>query len=113
MRVKAAHHELRGLVLARNEFATFLHRRMTLDKSDRWCKKEDEEEGRGEEKKMGDDEAALWGGQSSQTVVVEEERQLLPPPIDEARFCSKCYVVDACMLFRKVRLSLSPPSFWV
>lgn len=32
-----------------------------------------------------------------------EESQILPPTIDNERECSKCYALDACMLYRRVR----------
>ncbi|PRQ72091.1 AAA domain-domain containing protein, partial [Rhodotorula toruloides] len=83
-RVQAARNEIRGLILARNRFATFLHRRMTLTPSE-------------------DEDDALWGDVdvpvSSQ--VEGAELALLPPPIDDERSCKKCYVGDACMLYRK------------
>ncbi|KAL7342171.1 AAA domain-containing protein [Rhodotorula toruloides] len=83
-RVQAARNEIRGLILARNRFATFLHRRMTLTPSE-------------------DEDDALWGDAdfpvSSQ--VEGAELALLPPPIDDERSCKKCYVGDACMLYRK------------
>lgn len=48
-----------------------------------------------------DDEQALWGDEAE--AEPEEDRPLLPAPIDEERSCKRCYAVDACMLFRKVR----------
>lgn len=52
-----------------------------------------------------DEDDALWGDAdfpvSSQ--VEGAELALLPPPIDDERSCKKCYVGDACMLYRKVR----------
>lgn len=66
--------------------------------------------GRGADSSAGEDqedEEALWGDVdfpvSSQ--VEGAELALLPPPIDDERSCNKCYVGDACMLFRKVRVS--------
>ncbi|GEM10851.1 DNA replication helicase Dna2 [Rhodotorula toruloides] len=112
-RVQAARNEIRGLILARNRFATFLHRRMTLTPAG-WvpqtqptqasqppsglrageCKAEADDEGEDE---------ALWGDVdvpvSSQ--VEGAELALLPPPIDDERSCKRCYVGDACMLYRK------------
>ena len=38
-----------------------------------------------------------------------EELPILPPTIDNERECSKCYAVDACMLYRRVsHFSCSP-----
>ena len=63
--------------------------------------KTEEPEARKEEK----EDEALWGDVdipvSSQ--VEGAELALLPPPIDDERSCKKCYVGDACLLYRKVR----------
>lgn len=113
-RVQAARNEIRGLIMARNGFATILNRRMTLSPSGGSASTQrstatvpptsqptpkDEEE---------DEEAALWGevGLPPCTAdAVDAEPALLPPPIDDERSCKKCYVRDACMLFRRVRLA--------
>ncbi|BGP34795.1 DNA replication endonuclease-helicase Dna2 [Rhodotorula toruloides] len=114
-RVQAARNEIRGLILARNRFATFLHRRMTLTPSDfvpptqasqasqpspdSLRTPKDEPDAKKEEK----EDEALWGDVdipvSSQ--VEGAELALLPPPIDDERSCKKCYVGDACLLYRK------------
>ncbi|BGP02897.1 putative DNA replication helicase Dna2 [Rhodotorula toruloides ATCC 204091] len=114
-RVQAARNEIRGLILARNRFATFLHRRMTLTPSgfvpptqvsqasqpppgSPRNVKDEPSTGNAE-----DEDDALWGDVdvpvSSQ--VEGAELALLPPPIDDERSCKKCYVGDACMLYRK------------
>ena len=36
------------------------------------------------------------------------EEAFLPPTIDDARVCGRCYSVDTCMLYRKVRPCLFP-----
>ncbi|GAA5914570.1 hypothetical protein JCM5296_006275 [Sporobolomyces johnsonii] len=118
-RVQAARNEIRGLILARNRFATFLHRRMTLSPSRppfsqtqipprEEIKVEATEEA---DVDMDDDEAELWaamgtpkdmiGGTPPEEKEEDEEPPLLPPPIDDERSCKKCYVGDACMLFRR------------
>jgi hypothetical protein len=63
-----------------------------------------------------EDEEALWGDEDGTEALwdedggteaaeeEEDERQLMPAPIDDERSCKRCYVADACMLFRKVRL---------
>jgi DNA replication ATP-dependent helicase Dna2 len=33
-----------------------------------------------------------------------EDQSFLPETIDEERFCSRCYALDACMLYRKVSI---------
>lgn len=75
VRVPAGRNELRGLIMARNEMAGYVVRRMKTSK------REDAKEGHAE-------------------VVVEEA--FLPPTIDDERVCGRCYVNDACMLYRKV-----------
>lgn len=116
LRVKAARNEIRGLLLARNEFATYLHRRMTLSvngwpgstQSQTEVKREPDSTPK--VKAEPDDETALWGGADEEAAlwgdeeVVEpdEDRPLLPAPIDDERLCKRCFAVDACMLFRRV-----------
>ena len=39
------------------------------------------------------------GGRKGEPVAVED---FLPPTINDLRICGKCYVVDTCMLYRKV-----------
>ncbi|GAA5950222.1 hypothetical protein JCM21900_003514 [Sporobolomyces salmonicolor] len=118
-RVQAARNEIRGLILARNGFATFLHRRMTLSPDlppfphtqtpprEMEVKVEAMEEA---DVDMDDDEAELWAVMGTPKGVIgrtpseeeeDEEPPLLPPPIDDERSCKKCYVGDACMLFRR------------
>lgn len=123
LRVKAARNEIRGLIIARNEFATYLHRRMTLSvngwpgstPSQSVEKEKVEVKKEAEPELVDEDEEALWGDEDgtgalwdedggAQAAEEEDERQLLPAPIDDERSCKRCYVADACMLFRKVRL---------
>ncbi|BGP10813.1 DNA replication ATP-dependent helicase/nuclease DNA2 [Rhodotorula toruloides] len=114
-RVQAARNEIRGLILARNRFATFLHRRMTLTPSGFVPPTQPSQASQPlpgshrpvqDEPSVGkaeDEDDALWGDVdvpvSSQ--VEGAELALLPPPIDDERSCKKCYVGDACMLYRK------------
>ncbi|GJN93127.1 hypothetical protein Rhopal_006172-T1 [Rhodotorula paludigena] len=117
-RVQAARNELRGLILARNRFATFLHRRMTLSPAGPFgasqCSAERSSPPTGsqplpalkrEEQTVGgdDDDAALWDAAAAPACsgTSAEGEALLPPPIDDGRSCKKCYVRDACMLFRR------------
>ncbi|GAA5968485.1 hypothetical protein JCM11641_007653 [Rhodosporidiobolus odoratus] len=118
-RVQAARNEIRGLILARNRFATYLHRRMTLTPSGApaasqvpplssqftageegaAADKAEEEDGSEE-----DDEDALWAAMGTPCTPPSSQAgdlALLPPPIDEERSCRKCFVRDACMVFRK------------
>lgn len=85
----AARNEIRSLIISRNEFATYHHRRTTLsDYSNLLSTDLEESDEKKIDKKKRDHD--------------EEETPLLPPPIDEARSCKWCYVSDACMLYRKV-----------
>ncbi|GAA6036376.1 hypothetical protein JCM8097_001691 [Rhodosporidiobolus ruineniae] len=119
-RVQAARNEIRGLILARNRFATYLHRRMTLSPAgfppssqllsqSQYAVasspvKPKTEPAQDDE----DDDAALWGDFDTElaptgtpTASQRERVALLPPPIDEERSCKKCFVRDACFLFRR------------
>ncbi|KAI5475195.1 DNA replication ATP-dependent helicase Dna2 [Pseudohyphozyma bogoriensis] len=78
-RIKPARNEIRGLLIARNEFATYLHRRTTLSTSLFPKFEDDEEEIAVPPSTLEREEAAL---------------PLLPPPIDEPRSCKWCYAVD-------------------
>jgi DNA replication ATP-dependent helicase/nuclease Dna2 len=71
MRVPTLRNELKGLIMARNELASYLMRaRVTNPKA-----------------------------HNSANPI---ERPILPPTLDNDYKCSKCYVVDGCMLYRKV-----------
>ncbi|BGP19447.1 hypothetical protein JCM10213_006267 [Rhodosporidiobolus nylandii] len=117
-RVQAARNEIRGLILARNRFATYLHRRMTLSPgglpantqltlaSSQAASEELMIKGQGldknDENDENDDEDALWAGMGSQLNGSQPgEAALLPPPVDDERSCKKCFVRDACMVFRR------------
>lgn len=102
-RVKAARNEIRSLLITRNDFATYLHRRMNLSRtSGSWPT----------QGSTAQNETTLDSSSSFVEVVEpptnahledEEGRSLLPQPIDDPRSCKWCYVADACMLFRRVR----------
>ncbi|KAK4699919.1 DNA replication ATP-dependent helicase/nuclease Dna2, partial [Phenoliferia sp. Uapishka_3] len=85
IRVKGARNEIRGLIIARNEFATYLHRRMTLSKPSQWTPPEEDAPPR----------------PPTPDLEIIDSRPLLPPPIDDYRSCKWCYTNDACMLFRR------------
>lgn len=70
--VHSGWNEVRGLIMTRNEMASYLVRR----NEDNQGKKGDAEE------------------------------PFLPPTINQDRICGRCYVADACMLYRKVRAPL-------
>ncbi|GAA5861587.1 hypothetical protein JCM8547_008083 [Rhodosporidiobolus lusitaniae] len=108
-RVQAARNEVRGLIIARNDFATYLHRRMTLSPSGSPAASQKQKTPiKSQEEKVAkeedEDEDAMWAeldeaGTPSASQV--EELALLPPPIDDEWACKKCYSRDACMLFRR------------
>ncbi|BGP51084.1 DNA replication endonuclease-helicase Dna2 [Rhodotorula kratochvilovae] len=107
-RVQAARNEIRGLILARNRFATFLHRRMTLSPSGAPASTQrsaiEVQPSSPATAAESDDEAELWDEVDVPACSVdpdEADKALLPPPIDDERSCKKCYVRDACMLFRR------------
>ena len=75
MRVPVGRNEVRGLVGVRNSLAGFIVRR-----------------GR-QGRKIGKGEVEVG--------TVEEP--FLPPTLDDERMCKRCYSLDPCMLYRKVR----------
>ena len=79
IRVPVSRNELRGLMITRNELANYLTRRLRM--------------------RM---DTTSGSGQTGDSC------SFLPPTIDQERACSRCYVADACMLYRKVgdRLSI-------
>ena len=87
MRVAQTKNELRGLIQARNQLAAYASLRsdpvsgkvhaVTADKND-------------EDESVDNIDETLT------------RLSILPPPIDDERTCKRCYVVDACMLYRKV-----------
>lgn len=79
-RVHRALREVRSLLLARNEMATYKSRLPTIVVAD---DASDDE--------FGFDDAAL---------AQLDDPSLLPPTIDSAYKCARCYARDACMLYR-------------
>ena len=73
VRVPRGRNEIRGLLVARNEMASYVVRRS------------------GEGAKETDAD-----------VDVEERASFLPPTIDDERVCGRCYALDTCMLYRRV-----------
>lgn len=71
MRVLTVRNELKDLIMARNELASYMMR-----------KRVSKPEREGSSNPVG--------------------RTFLPPTLDDDYKCSKCYVVDGCMLYRKV-----------
>ncbi|KZT71118.1 Dna2-domain-containing protein [Daedalea quercina L-15889] len=71
VRVPAVRNEVRALLVARNEMAAYMMRRM-----------------RG-------------GARNDEKESVPEVEAFLPPTIDDAWQCGKCFALDTCMLYRK------------
>ncbi|GAA5984572.1 hypothetical protein JCM10908_003406 [Rhodotorula pacifica] len=120
--VRRGDNELRGLIMARNRFASYLNSRVTLSErgeqiSPSQATSTSDRRRRTPSPAMSDSEAALWspvpasptvaascGGASlSQASVIasDVDRALLPPPVDEVRACKRCYVGNACRVFRR------------
>jgi DNA replication ATP-dependent helicase Dna2 len=79
VQVPIGQNELRGLMIARNEMAGYITRR--YDKQHR---------------KTGD--------VASSDSTTLSSRPFLPPTIDDERACKRCYSLDTCMLYRRVRI---------
>src|SRR5258708_726486 len=78
LRVSAARNEVRGLMVARNEMASYMVRRSNHVKPKR-------------------QEVSI------ESLGTEVAKPFLPETINDDWTCSKCYAVDSCMLYRKVR----------
>lgn len=72
--------------MARNELASYMMRKRTSSTAEAEGSKDSE-------------------GFAGSNTVTTTARPLLPPPLDDEYKCSKCYVVDGCMLYRKVLYS--------
>lgn len=86
LRVEAKPNEIRALIMARNEIASWMTRKRKLDPT-------------ADGGPVGD---KLLGSNKIKPKVADMEDTLLPPTIDHARECKSCYAVDSCMLYRKV-----------
>lgn len=84
VRVPAARHEIRALMMARNDMTSYMMRRMRHKPS----------------------VTKIVTGETDPVQPREQaiEEAFLPPTLDELRLCGRCYAVDACMLYRKVRI---------
>ncbi|KAH8096830.1 Dna2-domain-containing protein [Cristinia sonorae] len=81
VRVPAARNEIKALVLARNEMAGYMMRRVT---------------------KKGDKTEVSKAAEDSERMGPDIEAEpFLPRTIDDSRICGKCYTLDTCMLYRK------------
>jgi DNA replication ATP-dependent helicase Dna2 len=93
--VPAARNEVRGLVTTRNQLAGW-----TSMRGRKW---DTERKGRAQMEALVDgDDLALEKASGEADLV--DDGPFLPPPIDDERVCSRCYALDTCMLFRRVKL---------
>lgn len=83
VRVPRGWNEIRGLIGGRNELAAYMMRRMRNTVGSR----------------KGEDRVGN---------IEELEEPFLPPTIDDERVCKRCYALETCMLYRKVRTFVSP-----
>lgn len=105
--VQAARNEIRGLIHARNRFASILHQRITLPPQFALPQSIPSTT---TQPSLDEEEEALWAQLGSPMDNFPTTSQatwqgtgtLLPPPIDEERSCRNCYVSDACMVYRRV-----------
>lgn len=90
-RVRTGWNEVRGLIMARNEVVSWNARRELGGRG--------KATGRG----GGDDRAEDVKRKGVEMCVEDDiEEPFLPPTVDDRRICGRCYVVDTCMLYRKV-----------
>jgi DNA replication ATP-dependent helicase Dna2 len=85
IRVPRGRNEIRGLIAARNEIAAYMWKRLRQRKSKKESKPPADSVDKG----------------TMVELTVEKEEPFLPPPVDDERICKRCYVQDACFLFRK------------
>jgi DNA replication ATP-dependent helicase Dna2 len=85
IRVPRGRNEIRGLIEARNEIAAYMWKRLRNRNSKKESKRPADSVDMGKQMELG----------------VEKEEPFLPPPVDDERICKRCYVQDACFLFRK------------
>ncbi|PCH37109.1 hypothetical protein WOLCODRAFT_83460, partial [Wolfiporia cocos MD-104 SS10] len=81
IRVPAVRNEVRALLVARNELAGWMMRRI-----------------RGAETRKGKESGVETGENDA---IGMSDESFLPPTIDDAWQCGKCYALDTCMLYRK------------
>lgn len=91
LRVEAKSNEVRSLIIARNELASYLNQKRKLVVPNISTSQEDG---------TGESSGELKVGDRVNTTDVEDT--FLPPTLDSERECKNCYAQDACMLYRKV-----------
>lgn len=89
IRVPAARNEIRGLVIARNQMASYMIRR------GKPRKRRTQPEGNKSSRVIPGVEDEIH------EVEFEPEEPFLPPTLDDARVCGRCYALNNCMLYRR------------
>ena len=92
VRVPRGRNEIRGLMSARNEMASYMWRRIRKGKA------------KAMDVDMDIDIEDASPGVSNRNPPANEgieDEPFLPPPIDDERACKRCYALDTCLLFRK------------
>ncbi|KAG8901214.1 Tripartite DNA replication factor, partial [Tulasnella sp. 417] len=90
IRVTPSRHELRGLIMSRNDTTSYLARRMAAAPSSSQ-----------EQRTTSADDAELDLPAGTVVNASAENPHFLPPTIDQEFTCRKCYAIDGCMLYRK------------
>ncbi|KAJ2918121.1 hypothetical protein MD484_g2295, partial [Candolleomyces efflorescens] len=85
VRVPRSRNELRGLIVARNELAGYMIKRIGRE---------------GDHKRRGGGEREREENQQDIEEVGMHAEPFLPRPIDNEHACRKCFTIDTCMLYR-------------
>ena len=88
IRIEAARNEMRGLMIARNELASYLFRGTMRSINTVETTTIDDCE-----------EDSVQPAPSTSTIGLLQASPL-PAPIDDMRTCKRCYAADSCMLYR-------------
>lgn len=94
VRVPRSRNEIRGLVVARNQLASYMIKRIGRE-GDLGRKRQEEKE---------------QDGQNDIEEIGAGAEPFLPPPIDSEHACKKCYALDTCMLYRYAYSVTTPSS---
>lgn len=79
--VNLAHHEVRGLLITRNDLVSFSVSHRDVPDVDT-------------------DSSLASGG-----LRIAKVAEILPPTINDKQVCSRCYAVQSCMVYKKVTVS--------
>ena len=86
VRVPRSRNEVRALITTRNQLAYWMMKRIRAGRASEADEEED----------------VMSVMTQNAKGIVELEESFLPPTVDDERTCKRCYVVDTCMLYRKV-----------